>query len=498
MSGVRARTTKRRGIASLGNLAMITTGLATATGFAWVLQPWKPAHVALDDVPQVQVRRVDLTSTVSASGQIQCVQQTTIECEIENLQVRNDGKVYNAGGSAAIIEMVPDGTKVVKGQVLMRIDSSDYEELVHTQAIKVEKNRSEKIEAELSLSVAELALEEFEKGSKLQTLQQLEGEIRLADSEIERMNDRLEWSVRMQPKGYVSLSQVNSEKSALLRSTLQLSNSRGALANYKKFGQNRSLKQLQAEIEKGRVNVRFKTEGLTRVEERLAHYQKLVEKCTIRAPHDGLAIIAMENGRAIQLEPGSIVRQRQKLYYLPDLGKMMVKTLLHESVVDKVKVGMRTKVRVEALSDILIDGTVQSMLRVPLQSDGWSRSNDVKHYVALVNLDGSTPGLKPSMTAEVEVFTQDRPAVLAIPTEALAVEDGQDVCYVTTASGAVERRDVEVGEMTPDLLEVTRGLKEGEQIVLHPSQVESVPGLVVEPGPKLPKLEGSPVATNTR
>ncbi|WZO99465.1 hypothetical protein EP7_001072 [Isosphaeraceae bacterium EP7] len=498
MTGVITQNPKRRGLASPGNVAMITTGLLTVAGFCWFLQPWKPSRPLLDGVSQVQVRRIDLKSTVSASGQIECLQQTSIECEIENLQIVNAGRAYSAGGSAAILEMVPDGTPVVKDQVLMKIDSSDYEELVRTQSIKVEKNRSEKIEAELTQSVAELALEEFDKGYKLQTLQQLEGQIRLADSEIKRMTDRLDWSIQMQPKGYVSLSQVNSEKLALLKSSLQLSSSKAALANYKKFGINRTRKQLLANIERARVNVRFKTDGLARVEERLKHYNKMVDRCTIRAPHDGLAIIAMENGRATKLEPGTIVRQHQKLYYLPDLGKMMVNTLLHESVVDRVHVGMRAKVRVEALSDTLIDGTVESMLRIPLQGDGWRRNNDVKHYAAIVKLDGSTPGLKPSMTAEVEVLTQDRPAVLAIPTEALSVENGRDVCYVASTDGAVQRRDVEVGEMTPDLLEVTRGLKEGEQVVLHPSEVESVPGLVVEVGARLPKLEGSPVATNTR
>ena len=52
------------------------------------------------------------------------------------------------------------------------------------------------------------------------------------------------------------------------------------------------------------------------------------------------------------------VRQRQELFYLPDLSEMEVQVALNESVVNRVRTGMRAKVRFEALPDLELDGEV--------------------------------------------------------------------------------------------------------------------------------------------
>ncbi len=74
------------------------------------------------------------------------------------------------------------------------------------------------------------------------------------------------------------------------------------------------------------------------------------------------------------------------------------------------------------------------------------------------------------MSAEVEILTARRPDALVIPPAAVKVEDGHEVCYVVGAEGP-ERREIAVGQVTPDLLEVTGGLNEGEEIVLEPHRI---------------------------
>ena len=57
-----------------------------------------------------------------------------------------------------------------------------------------------------------------------------------------------------------------------------------------------------------------------------------------------------------------------------------------------------------------------------------------------------------------------------IPPEALAIEEGQQVCYVVGPDGPV-RRPVEIGTGTPELLEVRAGLSEGEEVLLEPEAI---------------------------
>ena len=48
----------------------------------------------------------------------------------------------------------------------------------------------------------------------------------------------------------------------------------------------------------------------------------------------------------VVIEEGMSVRQRQELFFLPDLSEMEVQMALNESVVNRVTIGMKTKVRI--------------------------------------------------------------------------------------------------------------------------------------------------------
>ena len=81
------------------------------------------------------------------------------------------------------------------------------------------------------------------------------------------------------------------------------------------------------------------------------------------------------------------------------------------------------------------------------------------------------------MTAEIE-FEVDRCFdVLAVSSEAVSVENGHDICYVAGADG-LERRPVTLGRSNRDLLEVTKGLSEGDRVVLRPEKQGVVDPLV--------------------
>jgi HlyD family secretion protein len=60
------------------------------------------------------------------------------------------------------------------------------------------------------------------------------------------------------------------------------------------------------------------------------------------------------------------------------------------------------------------------------------------------------------------------PDALVIPVAAMTVLDRRQYCYVVGAGG-LERRAIDIGHTTRDLVEVTSGLKEGERVVLRPT-----------------------------
>ena len=107
-----------------------------------------------------------------------------------------------------------------------------------------------------------------------------------------------------------------------------------------------------------RATLEYQDLRLQRQLDRLATLEKQVEHCTIRAPHDGFVIYANNADRELFIEPGLPVRERQQLFYLPDLNDMEVVAMLHESIVNQVDPGMRATVQVEGLSNRRIEGHV--------------------------------------------------------------------------------------------------------------------------------------------
>jgi len=206
---------------------------------------------------------------------------------------------------------------------------------------------------------------------------------------------------------------------------------------------------------------------LQRQVDRLATLTKQVENCTVRAPHDGVLYYFKDpNPRQrnpVLIEEGMAVRQRQELFYLPDLTQMEVQIALNESVVDRVRAGMKARVRFEALPDLEIEGQVVTIGQFPASQsrDG----EDIRYFLGLVKLDRSAPGLTPGMTTRVDISLAGRRNVLAVPPEAVKSFHGKKFCFVAHDE-ELQRRTVTVGPETTSFVEITGGLSEGELVVL--------------------------------
>ena len=102
--------------------------------------------------------------------------------------------------------------------------------------------------------------------------------------------------------------------------------------------------------------------------------------------------------------------------------------------------------------------------------------SDVKYFEGIVKLENVPEGLRPGMSAEVEIALPRVEHVLAVPSDAVRFENGHDFCFVVHEDG-LERREVKLGQVTSDFAEVTRGLEEGEEVVINPRKEDLDPSL---------------------
>ena len=195
------------------------------------------------------------------------------------------------------------------------------------------------------------------------------------------------------------------------------------------YTKDKTIKELESEVEKARSDELAKKatwELETGKEKKL---EKQIAACKIMAPSDGLVVYANDPTRAFmsntpQVEEGAQVRERQKIFSLPDISQMQVNTKVHESHINKVKVGMRAKIRVDAFSNELLDGTVTEVAALPDTASFFS--SDIKVYTCKVKIDSPLPGLRPGMGAEVTIQVDHLNKVLTVPVLAVLEFNSKD------------------------------------------------------------------------
>jgi multidrug efflux pump subunit AcrA (membrane-fusion protein) len=65
----------------------------------------------------------------------------------------------------------------------------------------------------------------------------------------------------------------------------------------------------------------------------------------------------------------------------------------------------------------------------------------------------------------VEIVAEDKPAALSVPTEAVLTEEDETYVMVVAADKA-QKRKVALGLKTPKQIEITSGLKAGDQVIV--------------------------------
>jgi HlyD family secretion protein len=261
------------------------------------------------------------------------------------------------------------------------------------------------------------------------------------------------------------------ERQALDKARHDLRKVEGEFRLFRDYQAPKEILTLRGQLEMAEHHHSVEIKRMKAQQERLAHTRKQIENCRVLAPHDGIAVHANKRAWwATPLEPGVRVYQNQKLFKIPELSRMEVEVSVHDTMGPRVRVGMRARVRIATMGDRVIAGRVASMIPFPVaNSKEWDEN--LRHYVARVRMDDTPPGVLPQLSAVVEIDTGRVHSALVIPVDAMAVVDGLQSCFVR-ASGGMERRTIATRNATADLLEVTRGLSEGEQVASRFASVD--------------------------
>ena len=231
---------------------------------------------------------------------------------------------------------------------------------------------------------------------------------------------------------------------------------------------------------------------------------------TVKAPSSG-SIVELNAKVGATVTGGMVMGEGdtsggKQCMQIADLSKMKVTVQVGEKDIAKIAVGQSANVTYPAFPDIVSQGTVTAIASVA-NSDAANGGGSSVTFNVDILIEAPDSRLKPGMTAEVSVVTEQLDDVVMVPTMALMTEDGEHY-YVNLATDdegketrrvkvtvvtqndndavvgkAQVKRDDQGNEINPDV-PVTK-LRDGDTIVM-----DTGAGMTADGGDGMPADEG--------
>lgn len=372
-----------------------------------------PRTTQRPDVITHTVKKETLNVTVTEKGTLESADSREIVCKV---------RAGSKGFATTIKDVIDDGTRVKPGQLLMVLDDSALRDQEESQSITFQTASASKVKAEkdyeiqnkknesaialaqTTLALAEIELDKLtgyspdptlvalsavagmpsvlaEGGSYRQELDDLSGQISLAQSTVEQNRERAAWAERMVKLSYMSPAQAQSEKSRLdssvedLRSkmskkSLLISHDRRQRVTDLTSKRDNARRDVEkAKLEADATEIQFRIEMQTRTsifnqeQDKLEDIQKQRRECKITAPddiEDGSMVVYFKpesnrfgsNSSTGMIEQGAQVKEGQKMLRIPNLARMQVNTKVHEAMVARIRGDVRVPTRIVEFTQV--------------------------------------------------------------------------------------------------------------------------------------------------
>lgn len=251
------------------------------------------------------------------------------------------------------------------------------------------------------------------------------------------------------------------------------------------------------EYENALLTYRQAKEQVASSKENVQRAQTNLGYATITSPIDGTVISkSVEEGQTV----AASFNTPELFTIAKDLTNMQVVANVDEADIGNVKEGDRVTFTVDAYPDDTFEGTVK---QVRLEA---TTTNNVVTYEVVISAPNADLKLKPGLTANVTIYTQERSGVLAVANKALRFTPtketvGKDMKIVdckgknkvwTLNGNTLTAHPVTIGQSDGINTEITKGLKQGDkivtEIVMNVPEEEDAPqqsqGLISGPGPR--------------
>lgn len=459
--------------------------------FAWMAEGiagGAKVGAALDRIP---VEPHSFAIALKQKGELQASHSTDIECEVE--------------GRSTIISLIPEGTPVKKGDLLVELASDEIdnrirqEELKEANAITVfeaakteleiqrDRNKSDIRKANLQIELKRIALEKYQKGDWMQRLQDAQTAIEQAKITLRRRSEDYDAKKKLYDKKYTTKTDYDEAEFNKQKAQWELDKATRALEVLEQYTHKADLLKRKSDLEEAqkerdRVVKNAKAEEIKKVrqhegkkkeldliQDQLAKLRKQKKNCRIYSPTQGFVVYYSGGGRWFmssdnQIKVGAQVIERQILMQLPDTSEMKVMVRIHEAKTNQLELGQKALITIEGFPDKEFTGHVAKIAAIADSQSSWLNP-DLKEYETEIRLDPTQVALKPGVTAHVEILVDTVDQQLAVPVQSIFSKGGSRYVFRDNG-GEPEAVAVELGGIGTEWAQVQSGLARGDSIFL--------------------------------
>ncbi len=384
------------------------------------------------NVPTAQVKRGEFVNYIPIRGNVKA--QHSIQIAAPSI-----------AGDLQIVKLVPMGTMVKKGDVIVQFDTT-------TLQATLDQRRSElkSAGADIDHSRAEARLSKEQQATDL-----------------------------LQARYNVDRAKLDTSKQEIL------SEIDGAETRLKLHDAEQKYRELQQKDISTKDSTDADIDSKTQKREKSLFDVRLAERqiasLTLRAPADGMVTI-MPNFRARNWTTGGSTPDFKEgdrawsgavIAQLPDLKSMRVSARVDESDRGRLKSDQTATVRIDALADKQFPARVAEIS--PLAKLDYSSWPFIKNFDIALEIFDNDSRIRPGMSASGRIAVEKVPDALLVPVEAVFEKDGRLVAYALRGS-RFEERTVEVARRGKTELLIARGLEAGERVALMDPTQEKRPG----------------------
>jgi len=363
----------------------------------------------------------------SKRGQFDILVTTTGELQAENsTDIR--GPDFTQARNIRVMDikiqdLVPEGTEVKKGDFIATLDRTSFD-----NTLKDELERLTTFVTNLEMKILDTAV----------NLSNLRDNIKNLRFTVE------EAQITLQQSKYEPPTTIRQAEIALDKANRSL---------------DQTIRSYSLKVEQAKSEMRNNKNQLAEQQKRVADLQDILSKFNITAPSSGMVIYKRDRMGAKRKVGSSINPWDNVVATLPDMSSMLSKTYVNEIDVSKVKAGQKVEIVVDAFPEKVYTGIVTSVANIGEQLP----NADAKVFEVLINVDGSDPILRPSMTTGNKIVTKTISDVIYIPLE--SVQAGTDsIPFIYLKNG--DKQVVVLGESNENNVVIEQGLKESAQIYL--------------------------------